>query len=145
MLVARQKDIMDNATPSANSAAALAFLRLAPLADRPDLRERAGSILRLLARVLPQAPSAFCHAMHAFEMWDDTMEVVIPGEQPDMVRTYAAAWRPWAVLASGAPREGALWEGRTEGEAYVCRGSVCLLPAADPAALEQQLTTDPRA
>jgi uncharacterized protein YyaL (SSP411 family) len=145
MLVARQKDIMDNATPSANSAAALAFLRLAPLADRPDLRERAGLILRLLARVLPQAPSAFCHAMHAFEMWDDTMEVVIPGEQPDMVRTYAAAWRPWAVLASGAPREGALWEGRTEGEAYVCRGSVCLLPAADPAALEQQLTTDPRA
>jgi uncharacterized protein YyaL (SSP411 family) len=145
MLVARQKDIMDNATPSANSAAVLAFLRLAPLADRPDLRERAGSILRLLARVLPQAPSAFCHAMHAFEMWDDTMEVVIPGEQPDMVRTYAAAWRPWAVLASGAPREGALWEGRNEGEAYVCRGSVCLLPAADPAALEQQLTTDPRA
>ena len=145
MLVARQKDIMDNATPSANSAAALAFLRLAPLADRPDLRERAGSILRLLARVLPQAPSAFCHAMHAFEMWDDTTEVVIPGEQPDMVRTYAAAWRPWAVLASGAPREGALWEGRSEGEAYVCRGSVCLLPAADPAALGQQLTTDPRA
>ncbi|MEY4366428.1 MAG: hypothetical protein RLZZ305_1772 [Actinomycetota bacterium] len=142
-LVARQKDIMDNATPSANSVAALAFLRLAPLADRPDLRERAGAILRLLACVLPQAPSAFCHAMHAFEMWDDTMEVVIPGNQPDMLRAYAAAWRPWAVLASGQPRDGALWEGRTEGEAYVCRGSLCLLPASDAAALEGQLAARP--
>ncbi|MFM8794186.1 MAG: thioredoxin domain-containing protein [Acidimicrobiales bacterium] len=140
-LVARQKDIMDNATPSANSTAALAFLRLAPLADRPDLADRAASVLRLLAGVLPQAPSAFCHAMHAFEMSVGTTEVVIPGDNSELVDVYREQWRPHAVLARGTPGTGPLWEGREEGLAYVCRGSVCRLPATGPEALRTQLTS----
>ena len=138
-LVARQKDIMDNATPSANSTAAVAFLRLAALADRPDLADRATAVLRLLTGVLPQAPSAFCHAMHAFELSSGTTEVVIPGENRELVDVYREQWRPHAVLARGTPGPGPLWQGREEGLAYVCRGSVCDLPAADPDALRARL------
>ena len=139
-LVARQKDIMDNATPSANSTAAVALLRLAALADRPDLAERARSILRLLAGVLPQAPSAFCHAMHAFELSEGTTEVVVPGENRVLIDVYREQWHPHAVLARGSSREGALWQGREEGRAYVCRGSVCNLPAVGPDELRAQLS-----
>ena len=139
-LIARQKDLMDNATPSANSTAALAFLRLSALTGDADLAGRARSILRLIARVAPQAPSAFSHAMWAFEFdAAGATEVVIPGHQPGMLREYCATWRPHAVVAHGAPMEGPLWEGREEGLAYVCSGYVCLAPAATPAELAERL------
>ena len=140
-LVARQKDLMDNATPSANSTAALAFLRLAALTGNSEFTARARGILRLLARVAPQAPSAFSHAMWAFELDSvGTTEVVIPGVQPGLLRAYCSAWHPYAVLAHGSPMEGPLWEGRTEGNAYVCTGYVCLSPATTAAELVDRLS-----
>ena len=139
-LIARQKDLMDNATPSANSTAALAFLRLAALTGDEDIAAWAHSILRLVARVAPQSPSAFSHAMWAFELGDaGATEVVIPGNQPAMLREYCSSWRPLAVVAHGAPMEGPLWEGREEGLAYVCSGFVCLAPASTPAELAERL------
>ncbi|MFM9132329.1 MAG: hypothetical protein ACKORY_06310, partial [Actinomycetota bacterium] len=145
-LIARQKDLMDNATPSANSTAALAFLRLSALTGDVELAGRARSILRLIARVAPQAPSAFSHAMWAFEFdAAGATEVVIPGHQPGMLREYCSTWRPLAVVAHGAPMEGPLWEGREEGLAYVCSGYVCLAPAATPEELAERLrSSDPR-
>ncbi|MFM8554472.1 MAG: thioredoxin domain-containing protein [Acidimicrobiales bacterium] len=139
-LVARQKEIMDNATPSANSTAAVALLRLAALADRPDFADHARAILRLLAGVLPQAPSAFCHALHAFELSEGTTEVVVPGENRVLIDVYRERWHPHAVLARGSSREGALWQGREEGRAYVCRDSVCNLPATSPEDLRAHLS-----
>ncbi|NBU39004.1 MAG: thioredoxin domain-containing protein, partial [Actinobacteria bacterium] len=144
-LIARQKDIMDNATPSANSTAALALLRLAALLGDDSYSERARAILSLLARVQPQAPSAFCNAMHSFELAAaGTTEVVIPGVNRGFVREYCTTWRPYSVLAHGQPMDGPLWEGRTEGNAYVCRGNVCLAPASNTTELAERLaTSDP--
>ena len=140
-LIARQKDLMDNATPSANSTAALAFLRLAPLVDDRTLHDRAVDMLRLVARVLPQAPGAFAHAVWALELLDDLTEVVIPGSQPGMEQEYLSAWRPHTVLARGTPFDGSLFGGRDGSHAYVCRGNVCGMPAGDPTELRGQLLT----
>ena len=141
-LIARQKDIMDNATPSANSTAAVALLRLSALLGDGTYAGKARQILRLLARVQPQAPSAFCNALHAFEMdATGTTEVVIPGTRPEFVREYCSTWRPLSVLAHGAPMDNPLWEGRSEGNAYVCRGNVCLAPATSAGQLAERLAS----
>ena len=43
------------------------------------------------------------------------------------------------LLAHGRPVPGPLWEGRTEGNAYVCRDGACELPATDAASLSARL------
>lgn len=141
-LIARQKDLMDNATPSANSVAAVAFLRLSALTADDDLRSRAEDILRLLSRVMPQAPGAFTHATLGLELVEGISEVVIPGRNLDLENEYRAIWRPHCVFAHGTPFAGPLFEGRQEGFAYVCRDRVCGLPARDAAELREQLLTN---
>lgn len=139
-LVARQKDLMDNATPSANSVAAVAFLRLAALTGDMRWHAHARRTLDLLASVVPQAPTAFCNAAAAFDLeTGGVTEVVIPGSVREFMTEYRNAWRPHAVLAHGRPVPGYLWEGREEGRAYVCRGAVCDLPAGTAAELSQRL------
>ncbi|NBU38872.1 MAG: hypothetical protein EBS32_11690 [Actinobacteria bacterium] len=83
--------------------------------------------------------------MHSFELAAaGTTEVVIPGVNRGFVREYCTTWRPYSVLAHGQPMDGPLWEGRTEGHAYVCRGNVCLAPASSTAELAERLaTSDP--
>lgn len=141
-LIVRQKDLMDNATPSSNSVAASAFLRLSALTGDAVLAERARQILRLLAKVLPSAPSAFCNAMSAIELLHEgTIEVVIPGRNQDMIRVARERWRPRMVLAFGDALDSPLWAGRTEGNAYVCQGHQCQLPASSVEELRERLVT----
>jgi uncharacterized protein len=64
-LIVRQKDLMDNATPSANSVAAFAFLRLSAITGDAALETHAHQILALLARVAPSAATGFCNAISA--------------------------------------------------------------------------------
>ena len=141
-LIVRQKDLMDNATASANSMTALAYLRLSRLVDDHGLAADADAILRLLARVAPSAPSAFGHALHVLLMRTRGMvEVVIPGPRSDFHDVYDEMWRPDAVLAWGKPGTSSLWQGRVPGQAYVCRDAVCGLPAGDAETLRSQLLT----
>jgi uncharacterized protein YyaL (SSP411 family) len=142
-LVVRQKDLMDNATPSANSVAAMAFLRLSALTGDESLRNHAHDILRLLARVAPNAPSAFGNALAAALLLHvGTTEVVIPGTIPEFVSVYREEWRPHGVLAWGDPIDSPLWAGRNEGAAYVCRDYVCSLPARDAQEMRERLVTN---
>ncbi|MEY3655777.1 MAG: hypothetical protein RL114_135 [Actinomycetota bacterium] len=141
-LVVRQKDLMDNATPSANSVAAMAFLRLSALTGDETLREHAHDILRLLARVAPNAPSAFGNALAAALLLHvGTTEVVIPGELPELLSVYREEWRPHDVVAWGEATDSPLWAGRTPGAAYVCRDYVCLLPAHNAQEMRERLLT----
>ena len=133
-LVTRPKDLMDNATPSANSLAAVSLLRLAALTGEPSLRDRAQEILALLAGVASRHPTAFGHLLRAVELDAfGNVEVVITGDRPDLVAEVRRGWRPDIVLLWGQPRDTPLWEGRSEvgadGRAYVCRGNVCDAPA----------------
>ena len=141
-LVVRQKDLMDNATPSANSVAAHAFLRLSALTGDTEPKDRALDILRLLGRVSPSAPTAFCFAMTAALLQHEgTTEIVIPGEDNHLLSVVREAWRPHAVMAWGEPVNSPLWADRVSGAAYVCRHYTCQLPAHTPDELRERLAT----
>ena len=139
-LIARQKEMFDNATPSANSTAALALYRLGALTGEARYTQHGDQILRLLGRAIPQAPSGFSQAISA--VWlrhEGTTEIVIPGDRPDLVAEVQRRWLPNAVLAWGERYDSALWAHREDGLAYVCRDHVCQLPVSDVGALAEQL------
>jgi hypothetical protein len=141
-LVARNKDLMDNATPSANSLAAVALLRLAALTGDERYRDRADRILRLAGSLATQHPTAFGHLLAAVDLAVDGIdEVVVVGDRPDLVEVVQSRFLPGAVLAWGERYASPLWEGRDDGRAYVCRNYACRLPAENPEALEVQLHT----
>jgi uncharacterized protein YyaL (SSP411 family) len=134
-LVARPKDLMDNATPAANSTTALGLARLAALTGDRSLRGRAEDVVALLADPVRRHPQAFGHLLTAADLLArGAVEVVVTGDRPDLVHAAQARWVPRGVLTWGPAGIGPLWEGRTEqgadGRAYVCRDAVCDLPAA---------------
>jgi uncharacterized protein YyaL (SSP411 family) len=131
-LVVRQKDLMDNATPAANSSAALALLRLGTLLDRPDFITIAGDTLRLLTRIMEAAPSAAGQSLTILDLvLEGTTEIVLVGNLPELERVVDTHWLPWAVIARGEPYASPLWEHRKTGWVYVCRNYSCSAPTND--------------
>ena len=139
-LVARQKDLFDNATPAANSIAAVALLRLAALTGEARYANHADRILQLLGAVLDQAPGAFSHALAAVALrLDGITEVAVVGDRPDLLAAVRETWRPEVVLAWGERYDSPLWESRADGLAYVCRQYACGAPQGDVDGLRAQL------
>jgi uncharacterized protein YyaL (SSP411 family) len=139
-LVARQKDLIDDATPSANSMAALSLQRLAALTGEARFVHHADQILRLQASIATQSPAACSLALAAVHLRAVGLtEIAVVGERPDLVAEVQHTWRPTAVLAWGEPYESPLWHQRAPGFAYVCRDFACQHPAADTATLRAQL------
>jgi hypothetical protein len=139
-LVVRQKDLLDNATPSANSLAAVALLRLAGLTGEVRFANHADRILQLLDPVMRRASSAAGNALAALHTrLAGTSELVVPGSLGDFATVVHGSWRPNLVVAWGEGDASPLWEGRTTGNAYLCRGQVCMTPASDAATLVAQL------
>jgi uncharacterized protein YyaL (SSP411 family) len=140
-LVARTKDLMDNATPGANSLAAVGLLRLAALTGDDAYRERADDILRLCGPLAADHPLAFGHLLYAVDLAARGIdEIVVAGDRPDLVEAVQQRFTPNAVLAWGERYDSPLWLDRTDGRAYVCRHYACQLPATDPTTLVAQLT-----
>ncbi len=128
-LVVRQKDLVDGATPSANSTAAIALFRLAALTGEQRYANQADRILQLLAAAVDKAPGQYSNAMVATDLRRRGLtEVVIVGDRPDLVRLAQSVWRPDTVLAWGEPYDSPLWEDRDDGFGYVCRNYACELP-----------------
>ena len=139
-LITRPKDILDNASPSANSLAAVALLRLAALTGVDRYRDCAADILRLIGGVAADHPTAFGNALAAIDLLvTGITEVVVSGNQPELVAVAHHAFLPNAVLAWGEAFDSPLWEGRDTDGAYVCRDYACLMPATDAATLRAQL------
>jgi uncharacterized protein len=139
-LVARQKDLFDNATPAANSVAAVALYRLAALTGEARYANHADRILQLVGAVIGQAPGAFSHALAAVALRRGGItEVAVVGDREDLVATVNERWRPEVVLAWGEPYESPLWESRVQGLAYVCRNYACQAPQDTPEGLRTQL------
>lgn len=140
-LVVRQKDLMDNATPAANSAAAFALYRLAAITGELRYSNLADQVLQLLSTVIPKAPGAFAHALAAIDLRaSGATEIAVVGDRPDLLAVVRERWRPNAVVVWGEPFESPLWDGRQDGFAYVCRDFACQQPADTPDALRAQLT-----
>lgn len=139
-LVVRQKDLMDNATPSANSTAAMALLRLGTLLGRDDYTEIARGTLRLLVRIMEAAPSAAGQSLAALDLAVGGMvEVVLAGDVPALARVVDDQWLPRAVVARGEPYASPLWDHRAPGFAYVCEDYTCAAPTADVTTLRTLL------
>jgi uncharacterized protein YyaL (SSP411 family) len=139
-LVVRQKDMMDNATPAANSTAAVALIRLAALTGEQRYANHAEQILRLLATIMPKAPTAFSNALAALDLQvNGITEVAVVGDRPDLLSVVRETWRPNVVLAWGEPYDSPLWDRRTDGHAYVCEHFTCQQPADTTDLLRTQL------
>jgi uncharacterized protein YyaL (SSP411 family) len=118
-LIARQKDLLDNATPSANSTAAVALYRLSAMTGEGRYEQHAHRIMQLLDQIMHKAPSAAVNELSALHIMNSGItEIVIPGNRPDFLQVVRESWRPNAVVLWGEPGTSPLWQGRSAGVAF---------------------------
>ena len=140
-LVARKKDFDDHPTPSGNSMLAYVLLRLARLWGEPELERQAVGVFRFVARLLPQAPSAFGHALNALDLhFSPPRELaVIGGPDTELAHAALAAFDPNAVVAFGPSEDVPLLQGKhlVDGRpaVYVCENFACQAPITQPSDL----------
>jgi uncharacterized protein YyaL (SSP411 family) len=158
-LVVRPRDVYDNATPSGNSAATLALLRLAELTGTERFREVAERVLASFAEPMARYPGAFGHLLSALDLFLAVpQEVAIVGRpgEPDtdaLLRVVRRSYLPNTVVALRRPDEGeeaaelipllaqrAAIDGAAT--AYVCERFACQRPVTTPEDLAWQLGVD---
>jgi hypothetical protein len=140
-LIARPRELTDNAVPAGNSLAAELLLRLGAVQVNADELRRGTWVVETLGEAMYRYPTAFGHALGAAELAvHGALEVAITGVPgtPDfdaLLRETGDRYLPSLVLAAGTARGVALLEGRgtLDGRAlaYVCRGNVCDAPETD--------------
>jgi hypothetical protein len=140
-LVARQKDLDDNPTPSGNSMLAFVLLRLARLWGDDELERRAVGVLRLTRDVLARAPQGFGWTLCALDLYlSPPRELAIVGDpESEVARAALRRFEPNTVVAFG-PADGVpLLAGKTavDGKTavYACERFACQAPVTDPALL----------
>jgi uncharacterized protein YyaL (SSP411 family) len=152
-LIARPKDIFDNATPAGNSVAADVLLRLSLLLDRSDYRLAAERVLLLVRPAIQRYPLGFARALCALDLFlDAPKEIAIVGAFSSaatqaLVRTVFEPFLPNKVVAGAAPGSDTsgipLLEQRDQLDghptAYVCEHYACQQPVTTPEALREQL------
>src|SRR5207248_656949 len=105
--IARSKDPQDNATPSGNSMAATALLRLAKLTGRAELQEKAVRTLQCFRGLLASSPMAAGQMLVALDFHLGPVdEVAVLGtagseEVREALRLVRRPFRPHQVVASG--------------------------------------------
>ena len=138
-MVARQKDLDDNPSPSGNSMLAYVLLRLGRVWGDDELERRAAGVLRLVRDTLPRAPSAFGWALTALDLYlSPPKEIAVVGDPRSEVGRAALAGLD-AVVAIGPADDVPLLEGKTlvDGRpaVYVCERFACQAPVTDPTEL----------
>ena len=140
-LVSRKKDLDDHPTPSGNSMLAYVLLRLARLWGDSELERQAVGVFRLVAGMLPQAPSAFGHALCALDLhFSPPRELAVIGPpDSDVARAALAPFEPNAVVAFGPSEDVPLLQGKglVDGRpaVYVCENFACQSPVTEPSSL----------
>jgi uncharacterized protein len=140
-LVSRKKDFDDHPTPSGNSMLAYVLLRLARLWGDDELERQAVGVFRLVARLLPQAPSAFGHLLCALDLhFSPPREIaIIAPADTEIARAALAPFDPNAVVAFGPSDDVPLLQGKgyVDGApaVYVCENFACQAPVTEAAAL----------
>lgn len=90
-LIARTKAAFDGSTPSGNSAAVMALLRLASYAGDHRYADEAARALRLFAAAMEKQPFAFAHMLEALDRYHrGAIEVVLAGDRES---TDFSEWR----------------------------------------------------
>jgi hypothetical protein len=120
---------------------AYVLLRLARLWGDAELERHAVGVFRLVARVLPQAPSAFGHALCALDLhFSPPREIAVIGAaDAEVARAALAPFDPNAVVAFGPSEKVPLLQGKgfVDGRpaVYVCENFACQAPITEPAAV----------
>ncbi len=155
-LIARPKELYDNAVPSGNSEAAEVLLRLYLLTVDDTYESNALAAIQPLLAALGSAPTAFGRMLSALDFYlSSPAEVALIGdlESPDMAAMLRAVWKhyvPNKVIAASEPNDAEaaraipLLEERrrlgTRATAYVCRNYVCKSPTTDPEVVSRLLS-----
>ena len=151
-LLARPRDVTDNATPAGTSLAVELLLRLGDLLGRPDYSRRAGQALETIAEPMARYPLAFGHALTCADMVvHGVAEIALIGDPnaddfKALERAIGESYVPSVVLAGSAAtddiellKDRPMVDGRAT--AYVCRGYACEAPTTDAVLLRQQLAS----
>jgi uncharacterized protein YyaL (SSP411 family) len=154
-LVARPKELYDNAIPSPNSVGAEALLRLYLFTTEPEYEEHALQTMQPLMDVLGKAPTAFGQMLCSLDLYlGPSAEVALIGElrAGDMMEMLDAVWRPYApnkVVAAAEPEDVEATRivpllvdrPQVDGKAtaYVCRNYICEAPTTEPSEVARLL------
>ena len=155
-LLARAKEVYDGATPSGNSVAALALVRIGRMIGDPAYEKRVDALFRAFSGDVARYPSAHTQLLAAVDLAvGPAREIVIAGEPGDeetraMLREIRRRFQPRQVVLLNAPggartlhalapftRAMAPVAGRPA--AYVCENYACLAPVTSAAALASLL------
>jgi hypothetical protein len=143
-LITRAKDTHDSSTPSGNSMATEALLRLVKLTGRRELGEKAEATLRLFAGAMATSPLAVGQMLVALDFYlGPVEEYAVVGEPAgedtrQVLQIIRSAFHPNKVLAFRAPAEnGALSRvlplladkpGAATVTTYICKEFACQAP-----------------
>ena len=155
-LIARQKDIHDNATPSGSGLGATALLRLGALTGRDDLTSSGRRALEAIGSVLEREPAACGQSLIAldFLLGKVTEVAVIAGEDQSenrlVLEMISLLFQPHRVIAPATPEQAVSLaakvalladrparEGRTT--TYICENLTCQAPVVGVEGLEKAL------
>jgi uncharacterized protein YyaL (SSP411 family) len=140
-LPVRARELQDGAVPSGTAAACQLLLRLAGPFARTDWSDLARAELERHGALMEQAPMAAPSLLFAQLLDEHGADLAVPAGSRS-APLWAAAQRAHAPLVTrvhGAPARFPLLEGRSPGEAYLCRHGACGLPARSVAELQEQL------
>ncbi|MDQ4076083.1 MAG: thioredoxin domain-containing protein [Chloroflexota bacterium] len=153
-LVLRPKDVVDNATPSGNSMAALALLRLGAFLNEEKYIDEAHRTLQLVGRGMGEQPLGFGNWLVALDWWlSPTTEFALVGKEADIqpfVHEIFSRFLPNKIVAHAVPTEVAevaetiplLRERDTlhgKATAYLCQNFTCKQPVTDATELADQI------
>ncbi len=154
-LIVRSKDFMDNATPSGNSVAAFALLKLGLLTGNEKYARHCATIYRFLADQIRRYPSALSWALCGLDFYlskPKEIAIVADGASPELQSLSRSLWEtylPNRVIAvsttdhAKAAQKIPLFEGRVAiggvATAYVCEAYTCQQPVQNGPELLKQL------
>ena len=152
-LLIRPKELQDNATPSGNTLAREALLKLAALTDKTEYRDVAEQAFRLITDSALRYPMGFARWLSAADFaLDKGKQIAVVFEAKDkdaqeMIRFIQSEYRPNAIIAASAyppPKNApALLMNRPLKEnrptVYVCEHFVCKQPINSIQELEKLL------
>jgi uncharacterized protein YyaL (SSP411 family) len=153
-LIVRPKDYEDNATPSENSLAAGALLRLAALTGETRYETISSEVLDAMAPVVGRHPVAFGELLQALERSvSPRVEIAVVGPHDDprtaaLRREVTSRLLPTAVMLCADPAAGLAGMSPLLADrplvggapaAYVCERFACRAPVTDADALHAEL------
>ncbi len=148
-LIHRPKEFYDSATPSGNSTAAYALLRLWKLTGEEKWERYSTAILKSIVGFIARSPAAFPNMLCALDFYlSRPREIAIAGDPGDdgaqeLLNEIFHIYCPNKVVACGTDSDLFLLQDKPQingkSTAYVCRNFTCGLPITSAKALRESV------